>query len=136
MTVSDPIYLVILTLALTSSSFATVFAWQRKSVRGARTFALNSAIGVVQTLCVFLLAFSPGRELALFSLRLRFILQMLAITSFSLFVLDFAGYTHWVSRRRFWIFFVFPFFAIFVSLTNHFGDWLVIGYGVQRQDFL
>src|SRR5690349_13802413 len=97
MAVSDPIYLVILTLALVTSSFATVFAWRRKSVRGARTFALNSAIGVAQTLCVLLLVFSPSLDVALISLRLRLMLQLLAVTSFALFILDFAGYTNWVS---------------------------------------
>src|SRR5260221_13494870 len=63
-------------------------------------------------------------------------MQLLAVVSFPLFVLDFAGYTRWVSLRRFWIFFVFPIFTVLVSLGSHFGDWFVINYTVQRQDFL
>src|SRR2546423_13341950 len=102
MPVSDLITLVILILALGLSSFATVFAWRRKSVTGARTFAANSFIGVLHTLCLFMLVFSPTVDSAFLSLRLRAVLQLLGATTLIWFVLDFTGFTYWLSLRRFW----------------------------------
>jgi signal transduction histidine kinase len=136
MPVSDPVNLIILVLALGLSSFATIFAWHRKSVVGARTFAFNSFIGVLHSLCLFLLVFSPTVESAFLSLRLRAILQLLANTTLVLFILDYAGLTAWLSVRRIWIFFVLPAFMIFVVLTQRVNQWFVINYSVQRQDFL
>src|SRR5215210_5065665 len=136
MPISDPINLIILVLALGLSSFATVFAWHRKSVAGARTFALNSFTGVLNSLCLFLLVFSPTVETAFFSFRLRAILQLLAITTFMLFILDYAGLIAWLSLRRFWIIFVFPVLAIFVVLSPLVNPWFASGYTVQRQNFL
>jgi PAS domain S-box-containing protein len=136
MVVTDPVYLIILIVSLIASSFATIFAWRRKSVAGARTFAVNSFIGVLQTLCVLLMVFSPSTEIAFFSLRLRLIIQTLAITTITLFILDYAGYTRWWSLNRFWIFFIFPIFSIVVAMTGLASQWFAIGYTIQRHDFL
>src|SRR4051812_44936300 len=112
MEISGPLYLIILILALGTASFATVFSWQRKALAGARVFAVNSALSAIYSLCGLLLIFSPTTEVAFLSLRLRVILNILMAATFALFVLDFAGYKHWLSLRRFWIFFVFPVFVI------------------------
>ena len=136
MEVTGPVYLVILIIAFGTALFATIFSWQRRAIAGARTFAANSAFSALYALCGLLLIFSPTAEVALFSLQLRVVLNLLMVTTFTLFILDFAGYKRWLAPRRFWIFCIFPLFALIVALGSHFGDWFALGYSIQRQGTL
>ncbi len=96
----DVLYLILLVSTLAAMIASTVYAWRKRPKKGARVFAFYqfAATGILITILGSALA-SNTTEVFLW-MRLRAPFQLISVTIYLLFALDYVGNTRWLKPSR------------------------------------
>ncbi len=103
----NPIALIVLLCGVLTLSIA-MYAWNRRNIRGGRSFTAFTASMAIYILGYFMELVSPSLDQMLFWSKIEYIGILTFPTIFLVFVLEYSGYTRWLTRRNLALAFLFP----------------------------
>jgi PAS domain S-box-containing protein len=113
---SPDIWPALITLALVI--YLGTYSWRRRNIPAAKPFTAACFLGAVWTLGVILEISAVDFSTKIFWVKFTAIWQLPTGATIACFILQYAGLGRWLTRRNYFLLFLFPLLSVLVMVTN------------------